>query len=101
MIIILEHTQIAKNFYKSSPWTRTRNAYFKSKFGLCERCGESAHIVYHKVYINNINKPDVTLNWDNLETVCQDCHNKEHFKQKAVIDGCWFNEDSQLRYSGE
>lgn len=24
----------------------------------------------------------VTLCWDNLEALCQDCHNKEHHKQE-------------------
>lgn len=100
---MLVHTEIAKKFYKSSAWRRTRNAYFNSMFGLCERCGEGAVIVHHKVYIDidNINNPDVTLDWSNLEAVCMDCHNKEHFKKKAVADGCWFDEHGQLRYSGE
>ena len=30
----------------------------------------------------NINDISVTLCWDNLEALCQDCHNKEHHKQE-------------------
>lgn len=43
---------------------------------------EPAKIVHHKRWLNrdNINDTDITLNWDNLEALCQDCHNKEHHK---------------------
>lgn len=38
-------------------------------------------IVHHKIYIGykNIYNPNVTLNFNNLELLCRDCHNKEHF----------------------
>ena len=70
----------AESFYKSDAWERTRAAYAASKFGICERCGRPGKIVHHKVYITpaNINDPAVTLSWDNLELLCQDCHNREH-----------------------
>lgn len=47
-----------------------------------DKCGEPAKIVHHKRWLNrdNINDTDITLNWDNLEALCQDCHNKEHHK---------------------
>lgn len=40
-------------------------------------------IVHHKCYINskNIFNPNVTLNFENLELLCIDCHNKEHFEK--------------------
>lgn len=75
----------AKSFYKSKRWQSTRLAYLKSVGGLCERCLKNglyhpAVIVHHKVYINseNINNPEVTLSWGNLEAVCRDCHEREH-----------------------
>lgn len=75
----------AKSFYKSKRWQHTRLAYLKSVGGLCERCLKKglyhpAVIVHHKVYIDseNINNPEVTLSWGNLEAVCRDCHEQEH-----------------------
>jgi len=75
----------AQTFYKSKRWQSTRQAYFKSVGGLCERCLKKglyhpAVIVHHKVYIDpqNINNPEITLNWDNLEAVCRKCHEDEH-----------------------
>ena len=77
----------AEWFYKSKEWKETRKAYLESHF-LCERCGEPAKIVHHKKPITraNIHDPNITLNWDNFEAVCQDCHNKEHHatKKKTV-----------------
>ena len=75
----------AKTFYKSKRWQSTRLAYLRSVGGLCERCLKRglyhpAVIVHHKVYISpdNINDPSVTLNWNNLEAVCRECHELEH-----------------------
>nr|DAE12024.1 MAG TPA: HNH endonuclease [Myoviridae sp. ctv9K3] len=70
----------AKEFYHSKDWTDTRRAYLIAHHYLCERCGEPAKVVHHKHYLTkrNINNADIALNWDNLEALCQDCHNKEH-----------------------
>lgn len=49
---------------------------------ICARDAEShGYIVHHKCYIDlkNIWNTDITLNADNLELLCIDCHNKEHF----------------------
>ncbi|MUT97757.1 MAG: HNH endonuclease [Subdoligranulum sp.] len=59
----------------------------KSKGYLCERCSTpddpvTAKIAHHKTYLTkqNINDPYIALSWDNLEALCQDCHNKEHHR---------------------
>ena len=74
----------AKSFYLSAAWEKTRAAYLMSQEYICERCGQPAKIVHHKRWLNreNINDISVTLCWDNLEALCQDCHNKEHHKQE-------------------
>ncbi len=84
-----EYTQEAYAFYKSKAWELCRETYLSKVGGLCERCFENgeirpAKIVHHKNYISteNINNPQVTLNHDNLEALCQDCHNKEHIRHK-------------------
>mgnify|MGYP004499851927 CR=1 FL=1 len=72
--------EYAKRFYLSKAWEQTRNAYYTYKCGLCERCGEAGDIVHHRIYITpqNIHDSNITLNFANLELLCQDCHNKEH-----------------------
>lgn len=77
--------EFAEGFYKSKAWKDCRADYLKSVGGLCERCLASGRyspgeIVHHKIHLTpeNINDPSVTLNWDNLELVCRDCHADLH-----------------------
>ena len=91
----------AKAFYNSAAWQRCRDAYIEHVHGLCERCHRPGWIVHHKCYLSpaNIEDPDVTLNFDNLEYLCQDCHNLEHrsVDHKSVKDGLYFDENGDLR----
>jgi hypothetical protein len=90
----------AERFYASGAWERCRLAFLQSKFFICEKCGGAATIAHHKEYLTpgNINDPDVTLNWDNLEALCQDCHNAEHHgsKEGVTAEGLMFNEHGEL-----
>lgn len=79
----------AEEFYKSQAWRSCREAYISAKRGLCERCLEqgiynAGVIVHHKVHITpvNITDPNVTLNWNNLQLLCRDCHAAVHARQK-------------------
>nr|UVY12438.1 MAG: NinG protein [Bacteriophage sp.] len=82
MVAVKEY---AKDFYKSDAWKKARVAVIKRANGLCERCRAAGQykpgvIVHHKKYITpgNIHDARVTLDLNNLEYVCEDCHNKEH-----------------------
>ena len=88
----------AIDFYNSKAWEDCRLAFLQSKFFICERCGGAATIAHHKTYLTpaNINNPDITLNWENLEALCQDCHNKEHHSSPGTADGLRFDEDGNL-----
>lgn len=81
--------EFARSFYSSKAWQRTRAAFAKSKGNLCEIClakgiYKPAEIVHHKTELTpeNINDPLVTLNWDNLQCVCRDCHAQIHDRAK-------------------
>lgn len=76
-------------FYHTAAWLKCRDAYIASVGGLCERCAakgiiRSGDIVHHREWIsdNNINDPSVLLSFDNLEYLCIDCHNQEHYGDK-------------------
>lgn len=88
----------AEKFYKSKAWQDCRHAYFIYRHGLCERCGRPGKIVHHKTYLtpSNINDPDITLNWNNLELVCQDCHNEEHHSTDAAAKELMFDDNGDL-----
>ena len=91
----------ASDFYHSAKWLATRKAYISQRVavdgGLCERCQRRAgKIVHHKKYLteNNVNDSAVTLNQDNLELLCQKCHNIEHISQvkRSITLECKFDE---------
>lgn len=74
-----------KAFYKTKAWKKTRQAYFDSQKGLCERClrlGKyvPGEIVHHIVHLNaeTVNNPDIALDFSNLELVCRKCHAELH-----------------------
>ena len=77
--------QFAERLYKSKIWQDTRDAYASSVGGLCEIClanGQynAGEIVHHKIHLTpqNIDDPDITLNWNNLQLLCRDCHGMVH-----------------------
>ena len=77
--------KFAEQFYKSKAWQETRKAYAKSVGCLCEKCYAKGlivpgEIVHHKVNLTpeNINRPEITLNWENLELLCREHHAAEH-----------------------
>ena len=88
----------AKGFYKSKAWQRCREGYIQSVMGLCERCGAGGKIVHHIVELTpeSINNPEVSLNWNNLELLCQDCHNEHHHGGGSTTQGIRFDEDGNV-----
>jgi len=76
----------AKSFYASTEWHKVSTLYMSSKNYICERCGKPGVICHHKKYIrpSNINDPYITLNQDNLECLCIECHNTEHKPKHSV-----------------
>jgi 5-methylcytosine-specific restriction endonuclease McrA len=86
-------------FYRSPAWKRCRRLFLESKHWLCERCQQPARIAHHKTYLTqaNVNDPYVTLHWSNLEALCEDCHNKEHFgRTGATREGFGFDSNGDL-----
>ena len=77
--------EFATKLYKSKAWQRTREAYLKKAGGLCEVCLKKGlyrpgEIVHHIVPLTpeNIENPEMTLAFSNLQLLCRDCHGKMH-----------------------
>lgn len=84
---------IAKK-YRSKRWRITRQLYL-SIHPFCERClkegiYKEAYIVHHKDYVTDKNYQDdnIFYNLDNLESICIEHHNQEHFanNQEYLFD---------------
>ena len=73
-------------FYNSAKWRKVSAAYMASKNYICERCGKPAQICHHKKWLDdlNVNDPETALGFDNLEALCIDCHNAEHYHRRDV-----------------
>ena len=78
--------EYAKSFYRSDKWLQCKKSFIAERRaidgGLCQRCRKRyGYIVHHRQHITpeNITDPMVTLSHTNLEYLCQECHNKEHF----------------------
>ena len=90
----------AKSFYNSKKWQRARKLCISRNHGICERCGKAFAsrklIVHHKVYLNetNIHDENISLNQDNLELLCIDCHNEEHLHDNERI--IYFDEQGKV-----
>lgn len=87
--------KFAQGFYSSEAWNKCRAAYKKSVGGLCECClakglYNPGTIVHHKIHITpqNIEIPEIALDWSNLELVCRECHAEKHGKKsrRYVVD---------------
>lgn len=69
----------AKRFYASERWRRLRALFLRENplCAACERNGRTtaARHVHHKR--KRQDHPDLALDWDNLEALCQPCHSIE------------------------
>ena len=95
--------EFAKAFYNSTAWCKCKDSYIQHVSGLCERCMKkgiikAGYIVHHKEYLNpaNINNPDISLGWDNLEYLCLDCHNQEHGIKSIVEKRYMFDSEGNV-----
>ncbi len=70
----------AKKFYQSAIWEKQREYILKRDHHLCTEpgCYNVATEVHHITEItpDNISDPDITLNENNLRSLCHDCHTR-------------------------
>ncbi|PKK98689.1 MAG: HNH endonuclease [Tenericutes bacterium HGW-Tenericutes-2] len=82
-------------FYKSTQWQVVREIKIRAANGKCERCGALGKEVHHKIRLTvlNLTNPEISLNQENLELLCNKCHNEEH---KRFSKQQQFDEDGNL-----
>ena len=78
-------------FYNSKPWRTLRNKVRYHKRMRCDMCGRLIHgksIVDHIIEIDESNYQDesITLNEDNLQLLCLECHNTKTFQNKINLN---------------
>lgn len=103
-----------EEFYQTKAWKQVRLNVWRKQFCLCARCKRPVYvnklsqwipkdrrlkgIVHHKVYLNDDNFYDtsISLNEENLEGLCIDCHNKEHFESLVIRNDLMFDEEGNI-----
>lgn len=83
-------------FYTLKPWRDLSYSLKIKADGKCNRCNNTVLdfkylIGHHKIELtdDNVDDPNVSLNPDNIEIICHECHNREHrrfgYKKKVYI----------------
>ena len=103
--------EFASAFYHSPEWAKVRTYVLMRDRYTCTRCNKPAQEVHHIIRLtpDNIWDVKVTLNPDNLVSLCRDCHFAEHKaekeaawrkangeKQKQCAEGFHFDENGML-----
>ena len=106
---------IRKQFYQSKAWQDVRKVVWLKQNLLCNRCHKPVYvdgiseyipkdnrrtgIVHHKIYLDEVNiyDKDITLDINNLEGLCKDCHEIEHHKGQAIRKNYYFDEEGNLK----
>lgn len=75
----------AKAFYNSKEWEAVRRHVLKRDNYLCVNCGAPAEEVHHIKHLTpqNITDVNISLNPENLTSLCKDCHFEIHKADKA------------------
>lgn len=104
-----------EEFYQTKLWKTVRRNVWLKQACLCNRCYRAVYvngisdpsipkekrlkgIVHHKEYLTDTNftNYDIALDENNLEGLCIDCHNKEHFTTSVTRNDVMFDEDGNL-----
>ena len=103
-----------KKFYSSKAWNDVRKTIWIKQHLLCNRCNRPVYvdgiseylpkekrrtgIVHHKIYLDDSNVYDIniTLNEDNLEGICKECHELEHNKNNVIREDLQFDENGNI-----
>lgn len=88
----------AKAFYASKAWRSCRAQVLRRDLYTCAYCYGRAQEVHHKIELTqkNINDENITLNQDNLISLCHDCHTKITKGMGDVKDGYVFDEEGNV-----
>ena len=77
--------EFTNNFYGRIAWKEVRDAVMKRDAWLCQDCLKKgmytpAEEVHHIIWLTpeNINDPNITLNPNNLISLCKECHHERH-----------------------
>jgi len=90
--------KFAMAFYKSKVWRQQRRFALERDHYSCADCGGRAEEVHHIIELTpeNIQDRTISLNPDNLMSLCHDCHTRRTHKDGDVDDAMKFDEQGYV-----
>ena len=103
-----------EEFYQTKIWRQVRRNVWLRQACLCNRCHKPVYvhglsewipkekrikgIVHHKIYLTDINYTNtvIALCEDNLEGLCINCNNTEHFSTLVTRNDLMFDDEGNL-----
>lgn len=75
----------SKAFYRTEAWQTARGITLRRDNFNCQMCGARAEEVHHIIELipSRMNDDNITLNPDNLISLCRDCHFKVHEQERT------------------
>ena len=88
----------SKKFYNSKLWRDCRAQVLRRDLYTCAYCPKRADAVHHIIELTpqNINDCNISLNPDNLMSICHDCHSKITNGEGDVKLGYKFNDNGEV-----
>jgi 5-methylcytosine-specific restriction endonuclease McrA len=86
-------------FYHSKAWKNVRHEVLRRDLFTCRDCHSRANEVHHIIELtpDNINDINISLNHDNLISLCHDCHTKITKGYTGdITDGYIFDDNGQV-----
>lgn len=85
---LIEKNELHK-FYIWGVWKKTSKHVLKENHYECQRCKakgiiRQATVVHHKKYLREY--PELALDYDNLEALCEECHYIEHHTKQGYVN---------------
>lgn len=90
--------KFSQSFYHSKQWKEVRSYILTRDNYLCCRCGKPATEVHHIIHLTEANIGDtaITLNADNLISLCAECHKEQHYNDRYHRE-YYFDENGYLQ----
>lgn len=90
--------QWAKSFYNSKAWKSVRAVVLHRDMFTCQLCDGRATEVHHIIELDadNINDKHISLNPENLRSLCGSCHKAITKSANECDENFFFDEDGQL-----
>lgn len=100
-----KHGAKVNRFYHSKEWKRVRELVLARDHYICVFCGAPGDTVDHIVELDekNVDNPFISLNPDNLRTLCRTCHEHRHFMSDpgGLADGVSVDENGNVSIKSE